>query len=247
MDREADAEAMGGATAPASRTRRHERVLVVAHGELDPTLLDAAGPIDLLIAADGAAARLHAAGRLPDLVVGDGDSLDAADRERLARLGVTFRDAPRDKDESDAELGLIAAIEAGARRITLVGALGGARPEHAIANLLLLADPRLDEIDVVLLAGRSRLRRIGTASGPGRIELGGRTGDLVSLLPLAGPVEGVRTDGLRFPLADERLEPGPARGLSNELVGATATISSRRGRLLVVSTPADVPTEGGSP
>jgi len=46
------------------------------------------------------------------------------------------------------------------------------------------------------------------------------------------------TDGLRYPLRDESLELGPARGLSNVRLGASATISVRKGRLLVVESPA---------
>jgi thiamine pyrophosphokinase len=51
---------------------------------------------------------------------------------------------------------------------------------------------------------------------------------------MAGDVEGVSTEGLRFPLRDEPLPVGPARGLSNELLDRAASVSSRRGRLLVV-------------
>ena len=46
----------------------------------------------------------------------------------------------------------------------------------------------------------------------------------------------MNTHGLRFPLADETLPLGPSRGLSNELLDATAQVTSRRGRLLVIHT-----------
>jgi thiamine pyrophosphokinase len=117
-----------------------------------------------------------------------------------------------------------------------MGALGIVRPEHAIANLLLLADPRLDGADVAIVARGSRIWRIGTADGPGEAAIGGASGDFVSLFPMAGGVDGVTTDGLRFPLRDEALPPGPSRGLSNELLGASAIVRTRRGRLLVVHT-----------
>jgi thiamine pyrophosphokinase len=48
----------------------------------------------------------------------------------------------------------------------------------------------------------------------------------------------VTTDGLRFPLRDEQLKAGPARGLSNVRLTQVARVRVVRGRLLVVETPA---------
>ena len=68
--------------------------------------------------------------------------------------------------------------------------------------------------------------------------LDGRPGDIVSLLPFAGPAAGVTTTRLEYPLKDEPLDVGPARGLSNVRLGPSAAVSLRRGSLLVVETPA---------
>jgi thiamine pyrophosphokinase len=59
----------------------------------------------------------------------------------------------------------------------------------------------------------------------------------VSLLPFGGDVEGVRTSGLRYPLRDEPLRMGAARGLSNVRTAETASVVLERGILLVVETP----------
>jgi thiamine pyrophosphokinase len=216
--------------------------IVVANGDADPARLHElvdGGRRPLVIAADGGARAVRAAGLVPDLVVGDGDSLSAADRSRLAADGVEVRLASAAKDESDTELCLLAAVAAGATRITIHGAFGGARPEHTVANLLLLADPRLDGREVELHVGTSWMTRIGAQDREGHLELSGMPGDYVSLFALGGPVDGVRTTGLRFPLDGETLTVGPARGLSNELAGREARIETRSGRLLVVVTPRD--------
>lgn len=224
--------------------------LVVADGDVDGGLLAtlaAAEPTPLLIAADGGAGKVLAAGLVPDLVVGDFDSLSPADRARLEALGVELRSSPADKDESDLELGLLAALEAGVRDIAIVGALGIVRPEHSIANLLLLADPRLDAARVVIVGRGARIRRIGTATGPSDHRIEGSPGDFVSLLPLDAEVSGVTTDGLRFPLHEATLVLGPTRGLSNQLTGTTARVTARLGRLLVVHTDASAETEEDQP
>jgi len=217
---------------------------VVADGDLDGAELaalarpsrGAAAGRPYIIAADGGAARCLGAGVRPDVVVGDLDSLGPVEQARLRELGVELRVADRDKDESDTELCLLTARAAGASRVTVLGALGVVRPEHAIANLLLLADPRLDEMEVAVVGRGSRIMRTGTAEGASRLELGGTAGDLVSLFPLGSAVEGVTTEGLRFPLHDETLTLGPSRGLSNEMLAEQAQVRTRRGRLLVVHT-----------
>jgi thiamine pyrophosphokinase len=89
---------------------------------------------------------------------------------------------------------------------------------------------------VTLVGHGARIVRIGSVGGPGHAELEGAPGEYVSLLAIGGDVEGVVTDGLRFPLHDEPLTVGPSRGLSNELLGRRASVSTRRGRLLIVQT-----------
>ena len=215
------------------------QVLIVADGDIDVPLLvefAASSRRPLVIAADGGAARAERAGVVPDIVIGDFDSLAPADRAHLERLGVELRGARSDKDESDMELCLLAALETGTKHITIVGALGLVRPEHGLANLLLLADPRTDDVEVIIAGRGSRISRCGTADGPGSLDLAGEPGDFVSLFPLADAVGGVTTTGLRFPLTDETLSLGPSRGLSNELLERHARLTTRHGRLLVIHT-----------
>jgi thiamine pyrophosphokinase len=216
------------------------RAIIVADGDLDPADLGSAlSGVDrtscLVIGADGGSRRIVAAGIRPDLVVGDADSLEAAELERLRARGVPLEVVDAAKDESDTELSVRSALSRGAKRLTILGALGGRRPEHMVANLLLLAHPMLDDVDVAIVHDGTTIRRTGTLTGPGHLELAGPPGDHVSLLPI-DTVEGVTTAGLRFPLRDEPLVPGPARGLSNELLEGTARVATRRGRLLVIHT-----------
>mgnify|MGYP001827226079 CR=1 FL=1 len=216
-----------------------DRAIIVADGDVDMAELGvvaAADPRPRLIAADAGAGHVLAASLVPDLVLGDLDSLSDPDRRRLEELGVELHVAARDKDESDMELCLVAALDGGARHISLLGARDVVRAEHSIANVLLLADPRLDRVIAEIIGHGSRIRRIGTAEGPGRIDIEGATGDYVSLLPLSPLVRGVSTDGLRVGLRDEELPMGPSRGLSNEMTGPQATVRSERGLLLVVHT-----------
>jgi thiamine pyrophosphokinase len=207
------------------------------------SVLDEAWPgwddgIDLVIAADGGARHAGPLGLRIDRWVGDGDSIDAADLAALARAGVAVDRSPTDKDASDAELAVDAAVAAGARAITVLGALGGLRIDHALANLSLLQDPALAGVPVQLYDERGARLSLLTAPSEGRFR--GRSGDLVTLLPIGGPAEGVTTEGLRYPLRGETLKLGRSRGLSNVRTAPEARVSLRSGRLLVIETPVTV-------
>jgi hypothetical protein len=92
-----------------------------------------------------------------------------------------------------------------------------------------------------LLDARSRISLIRAPAAGGEPlvrPLGGRIGDLVSLLPLGDGVVGVTTRGLRYPLADEPLPAGPARGLSNVRDREDAAVTVQAGLLLIVESPA---------
>ena len=147
-----------------------------------------------------------------------------------------------DKDESDTELAVRAALDEGAARITIVGALGGARLDHALANVALLGMAELAGRDVRLVADDARVRLLAsdaTSSAAGvAVDLEGRPGDLVSLFPVGADVEGVSTDGLRYPLVAATLLVGRTRGLSNVRTATVARVAMRQGRLLIVEAPA---------
>jgi thiamine pyrophosphokinase len=211
--------------------------LIVADGDVSPTDAAARGllpayPTDLLvIAADGGLRKAELLGLRPSLVIGDGDSLAPDAPAELAARGIELRLHPRDKDESDTELALREAIARGAERIVVLGALGGLRFDHSLANVLLLGLPELAGRQVTLVDGATSVRLL---AGPGALELEGAAGDVVSLLPLSEVVEGARSDGLRFALGGETLAQGPSRGLSNEMTAARARVAIASGRLAVI-------------
>jgi thiamine pyrophosphokinase len=165
--------------------------------------------------------------------VGDLDSTDSGLVERLATAGTQIERHPNDKDASDSELAIAAAWAAGADEVVLLGATGGDRLDHGIANLLLLADSGLAGCEVRLVHGPETARVV---RGGERMVLIGGVGDTVSVLPVGGDADGVRTEGLRWKLDGEALSIGRSRGLSNEVVSTPASVTLERGTLLVVET-----------
>lgn len=209
------------------------KAVVVASGDLFADDLRHLDDAELVVAADGGAAAVDRAGHRVHLLVGDLDSADPALVGRLESAGTHVERHPTDKEASDTELALRAALGAGASAVVLLGALGGTRLDHALANLLLLADPSLAGFDARVVQGGSTVRVV---RGGDALRLEARIGAPVSLLPVDGEVTGIRTDGLRWPLHGETLRIGRSRGLSNEVIAAGASIHVQRGTLLVVET-----------
>lgn len=216
------------------------KAVVVAAGELDPADAAHVDGAALTIAADAGAQSLERIGRRPQLLIGDLDSVDPGLVERLAQSGTRVERHPVDKEASDTELAVEAAFAAGATEVTLLGATGGERLDHELANLLLLADRAFKGRGLAAVHGAARVTAL---HGGDRRELAGRPGDLVTLLPVGSDASGVTTDGLKWPLAAATLTMGRSRGLSNEVVIAPASVQLEAGVLLVIEIALGRPSE----
>ena len=213
--------------------------LIGGSPDTQPPIHLAPVPGDLVIAADYGAAHARAWGWPLHLLVGDLDSLSAEDAAIVIAGGTPVIVAPASKDETDLELALTQALTRGAREIIICAALGG-RSDHMLANVLLLARPELARLPVTLVDGRETIRLLrGDGPSVSHLELPGAPGELLALLPLGQDAIGVTTEGLQYPLHDETLFLGQARGVSNMFTGSRADITLGRGLLLVIHTVTD--------
>ncbi len=208
-------------------------VLIFANGDLvdaqwvKPFLQEATA----VIAADGGAHHVLAADHLPDVVIGDLDSLDQPTLDQLTQDGVEILRFPAEKDETDLELALLYAVEQFPdQEILVLGVLGG-RLDQTLANILLLAHPELAGRMVRLVEEHQRAWLFREQT-----EILGVVGDTVSLIPLGGEAQVLSTAGLKWPLHDDVLAFGPARGVSNVLTAVSATVTLRRGTVLCIHT-----------
>ncbi len=185
----------------------------------------------LIIAADGGGRVARFYGFDPQIVVGDMDSLTNDELQIFVDSGAEIVRFSPEKDETDLELALTLAAERGVGWIRVVGGIGG-RIDQTMANIYLLGLDVLDPLDVSMVAGEQELWVLRCCEH----DIIGTPGDTISLIPVGGPVEGVTTDGLYYPLKGETLHFGPARGISNKLVGRFGKISVTEGVLLVIHT-----------
>lgn len=203
-------------------------VVVVAGGDPPPPTVVAMLPPDaVVIAADSGLDHAADLGLSPTRVVGD---MDSVSDDRLSGLAddVTVEVHPVDKDASDLELAVRAALDLDPDEIVVVGGHGG-RLDHLLANVALLAGDELAGVAVRWLAGRDLVIPVRDA-----VTVEGRARALVSLVPVGGPALGVTTEGLRWELDGEDLDPTSSRTISNQFLGTEASISVTGGVLVVI-------------
>lgn len=187
-------------------------ITVVANGDfsITPAIRYCLLSADKLLACDNGAQFCYEHGRLPDLVLGDFDSLPLASQEMLAQANVPFSRYPTDKAQTDLEIALLHALTLKPRIITLLGALGG-RWDQSLANVLLCLHPLLRDTPIILRAATSSIVPITPAW---HYQWQAPEHSVFSLLPLS-PLTGVTLSGVRYPLTDATLEPGYTLPVSN--------------------------------
>jgi thiamine pyrophosphokinase len=198
-------------------------VVVLADG-LEPPARIPLPPGATVIAADGGAELAKPLGLRVDLAVGDFDSISP---ETLASAARVERHPP-DKDATDLELALEAALLLEPERVLVLGG-GAGRLDHLLGAVLLLAADAYAGVQVDAQLGPAAVHVIR-----GERTLRGEAGELISLFALHGPANGVVTDGLVYPLRGETLEAGSTRGVSNVFAGLEARIRLERGVLVAV-------------
>ncbi|MCX7620234.1 MAG: thiamine diphosphokinase [Acidimicrobiales bacterium] len=204
-------------------------VVILAGGAPVPETFPAISPEPpFVVAADSGLYLAERYGLPVAVAVGDFDSVDGDTLHRFAGLGTHIDRHPRAKDRTDLELALDHAIRLGAARAVVVAG-GGGRLDHLLGNAHVLGSPAYSAMEIEAHFGSAHLHVVRR-----ELELQGKPGEIVGLLALHGPVRGITTDGLRYPLRRESLLPGSTRGLSNEFIAPRASVRVEEGTLLMV-------------
>lgn len=205
------------------------RCVIVAAGSLTPAVRPMLQPTDVVIACDAGYRSCETLGVRPDMILGDFDSAPRPDWQDAVVL-------PHVKDDTDTHYAARLAVEKGFSTVLLLGALGGRRVEHTLANLSTGLWLARQGVDVTLADENSRI----TYVCPG-VPRSYRKGEYLylSVFPAEGRAEGVCIRGAFYPLEDAVLTSDFPLGVSNEFVRPEIEIACRTGYLLVIETLAD--------
>lgn len=201
--------------------------IVIAGGRL--TVEPRPDPGDLVIAADSGYDHALSHSISVDLIVGDLDSISPGGLEHARALGIAIEEHPTDKNETDLELALRAAVRRGAGSIAIYGAEGG-QLGHLLGVALAMTHRDMTSVDLVWFTS-SGVVRAATEKRP--VAFSTTVGQLITILPI-GDAHDVTATGLRWPLDNTTLQRGTSRGIHNEATTDRVTVKVGRGAVLVI-------------
>lgn len=205
-----------------------ERAAVLLNGEYDlsPDFFRLSMEYETFdfFCADGGANLAVKLGIVPQLVMGDMDSISIQTRRRLEKQ-CRFIELPVDKDVSDAEALLNMLNEQGYSEIHIFAATGG-RIDQTMFNLQLLQ--RFPQARII-----TRDEEISYIARSSRIT--GKVGCRASLLAISGRVSGLTLEGFQFNLHNRSIESGSTLTLSNVIISSNARVKYDEGALLLIA------------
>lgn len=199
------------------------RILLSLSGTLPPPGELQQLPYDYVIAADGSAWQLLERGIMPNLIVGDLDSL-----HRIPQAATTFHTSSilhtPDQDSTDFEKALRAGIERGAQEFLIIGMNGG-ELEHTLNNWSIFL--RYSTRTTLKIYDAQRIGQVVRTS----LGFPSRPGELISLIPQL--TARLTTRGLVWELSGELLEFGQREGARNQSCSEYVEILVEQGCVLV--------------
>lgn len=205
--------------------KRIQRFIIVGGGDISNIAFVAVRPGDYVIGVDRGAHWLVTNKIIPDIAIGDFDSVSEREFGVIKQRAKRIEKYPKEKDFTDTELAVNYAIKHRPIEVIIYGALGG-RLDHAVGNLHLLE--RLVGVGVI----RDERSEVRVIDGKMTLRKDPRY-RYVSLIALSEKAE-VSLVGFHYDGARLIIRRGQTRGISNEIKGNKAMITVRRGRVLVI-------------
>jgi thiamine pyrophosphokinase len=183
---------------------------------------------DFIICCDGGANVAYKYGFVPNLIIGDFDSIDKKVLEYFKTNGIQIIEFPCEKDKTDTQIAIEYLAENGFDEVVMLSCTGK-RLDHVLANISLLyyllehdiKGAIVDENNIIMMTRN-------------KIKIHGKKGHLLSLLPYTQTVSGICTKGLYYPLEDGMMEFGNPYGVSNVIIEDEAIVEVKDGVLLVI-------------
>jgi thiamine pyrophosphokinase len=220
------------------RNSEKTSALLVANGQIEnPVLL-----LELLInsyhfnnkfsivSADGALKNCLYLKLVPDIVIGDMDSLGKEDKKILKTINpkAEFIKSPCEKDESDTQLALEYLAKSNVKNIILIGALGK-RMDHSLANLINISSENLKNAQIKIIDENHEISILRQSA-----QIHGIVGNTLSIFSMTPYTYFINTDGLKYSLHEEKLLFCPVRGLSNIIEKEKVQLDFKDGVLLLI-------------
>ena len=205
------------------------KALIVSNGAITDTnkLKKIGKESDFILCADGGTNHCLKAGLLPNIVIGDLDSVSKESLKMIYENNIPVKRFPTKKDATDTELSIDYLISKGFEDITLMGAMGN-RMDHSLANILLLNELNdkgikgkiIDESNTIYLVDDELILTKGKSF-------------FVSVIPITHFGTTISLKGFEYELNRVKINFGSTHGISNKIIGEKGYIKVHNGKCLI--------------
>lgn len=183
---------------------------------------------DYVISADGGASALYNYKMIPDIIIGDLDSISIEAKRFFENMNVNFERFPTKKDKTDMEISIDYALNMKCTEITLLGATG-TRFDHSLANVFLLINLMNKGIKAKIIDSNNEIYTVNDS-----IELIKEENSYVSIIPIINENVNITTTGFEYETNNKLFELGSTLGISNEIKDNIGKINVNDGVCLVI-------------
>ncbi len=178
---------------------------------------------DLIIAADAGMNYCKRDNIIPDVIIGDFDSLGCIpEAENVITL-------PVEKDDTDTSFAVKYAMEKGYKKFVIFGATGGKRQDHTFANIALLGYISKTGGVGFLVSEDYTI----TAITDSKITFSHNLKGDISVFSFDTVSEGVTETGLYYNFSNATVENTLITGVSNSFTGKESSVSVKKGTLII--------------
>ncbi len=177
-----------------------------------------------LIAVDGGAKLLYQWNLVPDLIIGDLDSMPQNIYTFFKQKGVEFKVYPADKDYIDSQLAIQEAVNLNPSAVMMIAGLGS-RLDQNLANLSLLYYAHNKGLNLKIINECFEVFILDKGINSFRAN----KGEKISILPVFSDIAFERSFGLKWALDGITLKYGNPIGVSNEAIMSNISIYVKSG------------------
>jgi len=206
------------------------KALLVSGGDIENIELikKVAKDMDFIICADGGTDYCIDANLIPDIIVGDLDSISKRGIDFIEKNKISIVKFPVKKDNTDTELAIDYLIEKGFRDITILGAIGS-RMDHTLGNIFLLKKLRDKKVKGKIIDHHNIIYLVDD-----ELKIKKQRDSYVSIIPITDNGVEVSLEGFEYPLSNSKVEFGSTLGISNEIKKSYGYIKIHSGIVLVI-------------
>lgn len=206
------------------------KILIIGGGKLpsEDLLRKEYSQSDYIICADKGGEYLLKHNLMPNMLMGDFDSISTDSLNKFAEKKVLIERYPVEKDFTDTELCVMKALEYNPQEIVMLGCTGS-RLDHVIGNIGLLNQCLQKGIKAYI---KDEHNEIFLIDKPHNFK--GEIGSIISLQAFTEEVQGLSISGVKYPLKDYNLKSWSPYTVSNVILNEEVSIIFEKGILMVI-------------